>query len=289
MQTIHCPICDFSISNPPDGQCGTVEGNTARFRADIFHLWRCPNCLTVYNIDPADLSDLYRDYPRFAETLDGFAKATLGNLIKRLEAAGLKKTDSILYVNFGNNQVFLDLMQRKGYVNVEGYNPYLARFSRKPVQTFDYVVANDSIEHTENVREALEEYVSWMKPNGTLYIGTPDASVIASMDRLGTYRTALHQPFHRVIITETTLKSLSGKLGMNIVAAYRRSYLDTLIPFANRRFLEELSRVLGDSLDNLYDMRLVVGALMRHPRVLFYGFFGYFFPSAYEPAVILRR
>lgn len=233
--------------------------------------------------------DIYRGYPRFKETLDSFAKATLGNLIGRLEKAGLKKTDSVLYINLGNNQIFLDLMKRKGYGDVEGYNPYLEQFSRKPSRTFDYVVVNDSIEHVENIYQSLAEYLLWMNPDGTLYIGTPDASVVASMDHLDTYSTALHQPFHRILITEAMLKSLGGKLGMRIVASYRRSYLDTLVPFASRRFLEELSRALNDNMDDMYNTALVIRTLMRHPRVLFYGFFGYFFPSAYEPAIILKR
>lgn len=286
---LRCQICGFSTSQPDPGDLGEAHGNSARFRQTLFHIWRCQKCRTLYTIDPAEANDLYLGYPRFKETLDSFAKATLGNLIKRLERVGLGKDDAVLYVNLGNNQVFLDIMKRKGYANVQGYNPYLEPFSKKPSEKFDYMVVNDSIEHVENIRETLDECVSWMKPDGTLYLGTPDASVVASMDHLDTYSAALHLPFHRIIITEATLRSFAEKMGMRIIASYRRSYLDTMIPFANRRFLEELSRSLGDILDYAYDPSRVIRALIRHPHLLFYGFFGYFFPSAYEPAIILRR
>src|SRR5690242_16886749 len=59
----------------------------------------------------------------------------------------------------------------------------------------------------------------------------------------------LHQPFHRVIITQASLKELATGADLELVAAYRRSYMDTLLPFSNYRFLDEFNRALGHNLD----------------------------------------
>ena len=60
------------------------------------------------------------------------------------------------------------------------------------------------------------------------------------------------------------------------------------MPFANYRFLDELNKAVGHNLDAALDPA-VARVVIRRPRLWFYAFFGYFSPSAYEPAVILRK
>jgi hypothetical protein len=63
--------------------------------------------------------------------------------------------------------------------------------------------------------------------------------------------------------------------------------MDTLRPFSNYRFLDEFNRELGHELDLALDP--AAGKIVaRRPKLLFYGVFGYFFPVAFEPAVVLR-
>jgi hypothetical protein len=64
--------------------------------------------------------------------------------------------------------------------------------------------------------------------------------------------------------------------------------MDTLIPFANYRFLDEFGKALGHDMDAMLQPSAAKVMLTR-PSLWFYAYFGYFFPSAYEPAVILRR
>jgi hypothetical protein len=120
-----------------------------------------------------------------------------------------------------------------------------------------------------------------------LYIGTADSEDV-EMDNLEPHIMRLHQPFHRIIITQKTLQTLGSETGAELVRTHRRSYMDTLIPFANYRFLDEFSRALNYNMDKTLDPTAGL-IVFKKPELLFWAFFGYFFPSAYEPAVILRK
>ena len=85
-----------------------------------------------------------------------------------------------------------------------------------------------------------------------------------------------------------SLIDLAAKQGLAIVQTYQRSYMDTLMPTANYRFLDELNRALGHDLDRALDGKAATTAVLRSPRLWCFALFGYFAPSAYEPAVITR-
>jgi hypothetical protein len=71
--------------------------------------------------------------------------------------------------------------------------------------------------------------------------------------------------------------------------SYRRSYQDTIRPFANYRFLDELNGRLGHDLDRALDPKQSTAAFARSPALWFFAFFGYLSPSALEPAVVCRK
>jgi len=234
-----------------------------------------------------DFSDIYKDYPLNKRRLDVYARATLGNLLKRLVLAGLaKKGASILDYGCGNG-VFIEYLREKGYTQVEGYDPFVAPYTHAPEAQFDCVVANDVIEHVSDPRRTIRDCTKLVKEGGLLYLGTADSEPV-EMAELEPHIMRLHQPFHRVIITQKSLLRLAEETGFELVRAYRRSYMDTLIPFSNYRFLDEFSGALGHDLD--LALKPEAGKIMlTRPRLWFYAFFGYFFPSAAEPAVLLRR
>ena len=67
-----------------------------------------------------------------------------------------------------------------------------------------------------------------------------------------------------------------------------RSYMDTPLPFANYRFLDEMSKSFNHVLEDMLGPN--AGRIfLKKPYLLLYGFVGYFLPSAYEPAVIARK
>jgi hypothetical protein len=77
---------------------------------------------------------------------------------------------------------------------------------------------------------------------------------------------------------------LGVEAGLQVQATERRSYLDTLRPFANYRFLDELSRASGHVMEEMF---------RPSPRALLqaapFGLIGYFFPSAEEPSAVFRK
>jgi SAM-dependent methyltransferase len=285
-----CVICGYATSDPAPGDLGTVRGNTQRFQSVIFQLWCCPKCQTIYSLDEVDLQDIYRDYPLNRRRLDIFARGTLHHLLQRLLAGGLQVTDRILDFGCGGNGVFLQYLKRRGYQNVVGYDPFVPEFAGSPQASapYDCVVANDVIEHCDDPRALLQECLALTKPSGLLYVGTADSEGVQNMADLEQHIMRLHQPFHRVIITQKTLLALGDELGLERMATYRRSYMDTLMPFSNYRFLDEFNKALGHNLDLALDPA-AGRVVLRRPSLFFYAVFGYFFPSAYEPAALWRK
>jgi SAM-dependent methyltransferase len=171
---------------------------------------------------------------------------------------------------------------------VVGYDPYVEQYSRLEAgQHFNCVVANDVIEHVVDPRATVKECASLIMPGGLLYLGTADSEPVA-MDNLEPHIMRLHQPFHRVIITKDSLIELGIEAGLELIESYRRSYMDTLMPFSNYRFLDEFNKALGHNMDLALDPSSGK-VILRNPSLLFYALFGYLFPSAYEPAVVLRK
>jgi SAM-dependent methyltransferase len=287
----HCLICSYQTEQPGPAELGRVHGNTARFLSAIYPLWQCPKCLAIHSVDPVDMADIYSDYPLNRErTLDVFARGTFKNLLRRLSGNGLAQDDSIIDYGCGNG-VYIQYLNGEGYQQVAGYDPFVAEYASAPatdIGGFDCVIANDVIEHVENPRAMMKDCFDLVKPGGLLYVGTADSEGVKDMSDLVGHTMRLHQPFHRVVLTQASLLELGAELGLEVVQSYQRSYMDTLMPFSNYRFLDEFNKALGHNLD----LALAPDAariILRKPGLLFYAFFGYFMPSAYEPAVLWRK
>jgi 2-polyprenyl-3-methyl-5-hydroxy-6-metoxy-1,4-benzoquinol methylase len=237
-------------------------------------------------MDPVDFNDIYSDYPLNQRRLDVFARGTLRNLLRRLVKAGLRKDHSVLDYGCGNG-ILVQFLKDRGYSHMTGFDPYVKEFSQRPGSSFDCVIANDVIEHCASPCDMIKECTSTLNPGGLLYIGTADAEGV-NMAQLEAHIMRLHLPFHRVILTQESLRRLATESGLQIVRMYRRSYMDTLMPFANYRFLDEFNKALGHNMDLALDPS-ASKVVLRKPSLLFYALFGYFCPSAYEPALVLRK
>jgi len=286
---LSCPACRYKTAHSADSNLGAIRGNTERFSNTQFRLWKCPQCQTIISIDPVDFHDIYSDYPLNKRKLDIFAQGTFGNLLSRLRRAGLQKTDTILDYGCGNG-IFVDYMKQHGYLNIVGYDPYVPEFSPLPTSQmpFDCIINNDTLEHCDDIHGMLQESLKLLKVGGLLYLGTADSEPV-DMANLEPEIMRLHQPFHRVIITEQGLHNLVAEYKVDLLQSYRRSYHDTLRPFSNYRFLDELNKAVGHNLDRAMDPTEVNRVFIRKPRLWFFALFGYLFPSAFEPAVIVRK
>lgn len=282
-----CNVCAQPVLESQSEQFGQIRGNTARFKGQTFRLWKCPNCGAIHAVDPVDFAEIYRGYPLYRRRLDKHARGTMAALLMRLRKAGVTPDHRILDVGCGNG-VFLEFLKEKGFCRVSGYDPYFPEFAIPPHgELFDCIVANDVIEHAPDPREFLRNCLKNLAPGGLIYIGTADSTGV-SMQALEPHILRLHQPFHRVILTPASLRNIVSDLGLEIVESYLRSYMDTLRPFANYRFLDEFSKALDYDMDRSLDPE-VGPVFARNPFLLFWAVFGYFFPIANEPAVIARN
>ena len=281
-----CRICGHAAREDPPSAFGDVRGNTARFKSQRFPLWKCAQCASIHSLQAVDYQDIYSDYPLNRRRLDVFARGTLRRLLARLERAGVSRSDALVDVGCGNG-IFIQYLNERGYGDVTGFDPYVEGYGTWPARTFDCVVANDVIEHVDDPRAELARWLSLVRVGGILYMGTADAGPVDMTD-LEPHVMRMHQPFHRVTITEPTLQRLATESGAELVASYRRSYMDTLRPFSNYRFLDEFNRALGHDMDRALDP--AAGSIVaRKPSLLFYALFGYFLPVAFEPAIVLRK
>ncbi len=288
---MRCLICSYNSADPLPEEIGSVRGNTERFKQHHFSLWRCPNCRAIHAVEAVDMADIYSDYPLNRERpLDVFARGTFRNLLKRLTANGLQKQHSILDYGCGGG-IYVTFLQGEGFTDVTGYDPFVQGFDHHPGESstqFDCVIANDVIEHVDDPRTMMADAIALVKPGGLLYVGTADATDVTDMSELEPHIMRLHQPFHRVILTPESLAALGPDFGLLEIARYRRSYMDTCMPFSNYRFLDEFNKAHGHVLDAALapDGAKIV---LRKPSLLLYALFGYFIPSAIEPAVLWRK
>ena len=153
---------------------------------------------------------------------------------------------------------------------------------------YDYIIANDVIEHMHSPHDLFLQLIPIMKKRSFLYIGMPDPDGIADIKNLDKELMRLHLPFHRTMISLEKLRELGKSYGLDEVRIYKRSYMDTMLPFVNYKFLNELNGALGHIIDKAFDP-ISFSLFFRNPMLLFWGFCGYFFPCAYEPAVLWRK
>ena len=82
-----------------------------------------------------------------------------------------------------------------------------------PDNFFDVVVCNDVIEHLENPRVALENIRKVLKPDGILYLNTPNFNWL----RKNIFSYADKKEHHISLLAHKTLFDLLTELGFNII------------------------------------------------------------------------
>ena len=181
-------------------------------------------------------------------------------------------------------------MLERGFNKVVPFDPWIKKCSSRDFlkSKYDYIIANDVIEHMHSPHDLFLQLIPIMKKRSFLYIGMPDPDGIADIKNLDKELMRLHLPFHRTMISLEKLRELGKSYGLDEVRIYKRSYMDTMLPFVNYKFLNELNGALGHIIDKAFDP-ISFSLFFRNPMLLFWGFCGYFFPCAYEPAVLWRK
>lgn len=259
----------------------------------MFTVWRCTGCRSLHCAEDADLILYYSAYPAHRpdpNELSVVSRIWGNNQLKVLTRQGVKTSDRILDYGCGAGR-FLRFLQRNGYTQTSGYDPYVPAYADGRVleDGYDAIVTWDVIEHVEDPREFMRTLARLLRPGGLLVIGTPDADHLSLSTSAPLGIPEFHQPYHRHILSERALLQLGRENGLKPSMRLHRWWIDSPYPFMNTHFLWGYVAMRGGYIDALFDHQPPPrGFLFRTPSLLFKAFFGYFFPSRRNMIVSFR-
>lgn len=269
-----CNVCQNPETLENALEVKEIFSNVREFQDEKFTVWRCLFCNSIHSKEWLDLNRYYQNYIVGKSSLNYFIRCAYSGRLNFLRKHGLKKEHKIL--DYGCNQgLFLSFLNRLGYTNTFGYDPYVPEYSDTKVLSnkYDFVTGYDVLEHADNPRELLARFTSLLTRKGLLVVGTPNADEVNLSEPES---LELHQPFHRHILSERALRDMASRNGLNIVGFNKRWYLDTLYPFVNARFALTYVGKSGNLLDVLVEPPQWK-TLFINPQLILYGFVGYFF------------
>ena len=268
-----CCICGKKHSASSGPESVRVPSNVRQYAQEHFTLWRCGGCKSIHSRDKVDLDRYYRHYPFFTQTLDAPLRWGYRRLVRRLSRAGLRRDHHILDYGCGSG-LLVSYMKKKGY-NATGYDPYSSDHGDPTAldKQYDWVIAQDVVEHAEDPLEILNILGALTRPGGIIVIGTPNAAGI-DLTRANDYICPLHQPYHRHIFSVEALRQSGEGLSWSLRKYHSTPY--TNMPILSLPFLQHYMRCFDNTLDVLFQRPLNSWKLWLHPRTLFLLLFGYF-------------
>jgi SAM-dependent methyltransferase len=170
-------------------------------------------------------------------------------------------------LDFGcGSGLLTESLAKRGFDAV-GYDPYSETHNDPAVlaEPFDVLIAQDVIEHSEDPAAMLREFDSLVKPGGRIVIGTPNASGI-TLDPIGAHIHPLHQPYHRHILSQDALATLTGELSWTQTSYFKTPYTNMFL--LSLPFLHHLMNHFDGTIDVLFDRPSSV-RFWLHPKTWF--------------------
>jgi 2-polyprenyl-3-methyl-5-hydroxy-6-metoxy-1,4-benzoquinol methylase len=265
-----------------------VRCNVRAFRDESFEVWRCAQCRSIHARDEVDLDHYYRGYPVFAAELDWKLDVVYGNLLRRLQRAGLQRAHRVLDYGCGRG-LLVRYLQKRGYAQTRGWDRYGEGYTDPSVLAarYDCIVAQDVIEHVANPHALLAQLDGMAEPGAIISIGTPDAAALDLRDPEN-FVHALHAPFHRHILSADALKAAGEQQGWELERYYDTMYNNTLFPTMNPRFVLHYVRARDDMFD-LVAEPVKLTAKMLSPVTPFFALFGYFFDRHTDVQAVFKK
>jgi len=287
MEGRSCPLCEARFSSSAVEHTH-VHSNVRQFRNNLYSVWRCGSCRSIHATDRVDLAHHYAHYPFHALHHDIRLSIVYGKQLRRLKRAGLVPTSSLLDYGCGSG-AFVEFLRDRGFSHATGYDEYNPDMA-KPVRLrarYDFVLAQDVLEHAEEPLELLARLDGLAQPGGVIAVGTPDAESI-DLGRARKFIHTLHAPYHRHIFSRRALELAATARRWTLERRYSTMYTNTCMPFLNEAFYRFYAGLFDDTLDALFgpvDLR----ALLRHlPRALAIGLFGALLSRKTDPMLVFR-
>jgi 2-polyprenyl-3-methyl-5-hydroxy-6-metoxy-1,4-benzoquinol methylase len=285
-----CNVCFSSCESPEEA---SVRSNVRKFQTERFSVWRCPTCASVHARDDVDLGHYYASYPFHnlgaQKQLDGLLRATYRKQLQRLRAAGMRRDHAVLDYGCGGG-AFVRFLREQGYARVQGFDAYSEQFADRAVLSaqYDVILTQDVLEHVAEPWDFLRELSQLLAPSAVLLIGTPNAEAL-DLQHPESCVHALHQPYHRHILSKQKLLTLGDELGWQLLRYYPTMYTNTLLPFMNHRFLLYYFHAGDDTLDMLTGPIRITNPKLYTPASLFWGLFGSLLAPETDVAVVYRK
>ena len=287
---VTCSVCCSASLRAGVPEIVWVRSNVRRFQGKTFPVWRCQDCGSIHAAREVDLDACYQDYPfHTSSRLDWRLRLLYRNQLRRLKAAGLRRDMRLLDYGCGSGS-FVAYLRKRGYRGAVGYDPFHPEFSSHTIlwPAFDMVLAQDVIEHNVNVVGSVRDLTRLLVPGGALIIGTPDAAAI-DLAAPEPFVHALHQPFHRKILSLRALLVLGYRNGLALERLYRTMYVNTRIPFLNERFMAHYVGCSDDTLDAAFEPVQPSNRRLWTWRSVFLAVFGSFFSRHTDVTAVFRR
>lgn len=285
-----CNVCDSGATFGDAVEVARVPCNVRRFARETFTVWRCRQCGSLHCKEHVELARYYVQYPAWSSCGGGgdlWDRVGYRNLVRRWRRAGLRTHHRILDFGCAAGNL-VQFLHAHGYGNAAGFDEYETRFRNEALlaQQYDFVIAQDVVEHAEDPPGLVQRLAALLRPGGTLSVGTPNADGI-DLRRPDRHLQPLHMPYHRHIPSERGLELLGRAARLVPIRTYRRSYYDTLVPSVNGRFLDSYTLAGGNVVDVAFEPARVA-MVLTSPSLLLAGLFGYFYPPKHAQMMLFR-
>lgn len=279
-QRLKCSVCDYQVDPNNESAFATFLCSVRAFMNEQFKVWRCPDCQTIHCLDVVDLDHYYSQYPYSKGQLRWLHRFIYGSLHQRLTKHGFSQSDSLLDYGCGTNGLYIEYLQKRGFINSYGYDPYAPKdgFGNEAIlqnKTFDYILLQDVIEHIEDPKALLNKLDNLLSPGGRILIGTPNAANIdLNRPNIPDSYHEVHIPYHLHIYTRESLESLGRNLAWKPIDFFDRRYDDTPWFGFNAKTTNVYTDLMDGSMDSMFEP-LKLGTALTSPKFLFNAAFGY--------------
>ena len=282
-----CNLCDNPGTLEEAVDKGPVFCHVRRFAEEAFTVWRCANCNSLHSAEDVDLPLFYTHYPLRNHRLDIPSRVFYRKRLRLLEKQGLRQSARILDYGCGTG-AFVEFLKESGFKDAVGYDAFITAYTDRQVlqEQYDAVVSYDVIEHSDDPRRFVSQLADLARPGGLIVVGTPNADHISL--RREPADIELSQPYHRHILSEKALLDLGRQCGLRPVRIYHTNTTDSLIPGVSIRFMWAYINHMGGMIDVAFEP-LRIPAILLSPALLFYIFFGFFFPPRANMVITFIR
>lgn len=288
MERLSCKLCGADCSAEAV-ESARVHSNVRAFRSNEYAVWRCGNCRSIHALGEVDLALHYASYPFHQLSRDPRLSIVHAKLLRRLRHSGLRRTSTILDYGCGSG-AFVEFLHDRGFSQAVGYDEYSPRMAQpaRLRSRYDFVLAQDVIEHAEAPLDLLKRLDGLVCPGGFVAIGTPDAEKI-DLARPNDFIHTLHAPYHRHIFSRRALELAAAAQRWTLVRRWATMYTNTFVPFLNEAFYRFYAGLIDDTLDALFGPVDARALLRQLPRTLWIGLLGAFASRQTDPMAVFRK